>query len=95
MSQATDMGEIPEWTLRWRLQRSLVHADVSIDEMADELDVSRQTVSRWLNDHGVPRNGFLKLWALRCGVPYEWLRTGQGVSKQDNRHPAQGLRSAA
>jgi transcriptional regulator with XRE-family HTH domain len=95
MSQTTDTVAIPEWTLRWRLHRSLAHAGVSIDEMATELGVTRQTVSRWLNEHGEPRSGFLKLWALRTGVPYEWLRTRAEVRKQDNRHPRQALRSAA
>jgi transcriptional regulator with XRE-family HTH domain len=64
---------IPEWTLGWRLQRSLAHAGMSIDDMAAELGVSRQTVSRWVNDHVDPRLGYLKLWALRTGVPLGWL----------------------
>lgn len=76
MSQTTDSGQIPEWTLPWRLQRSLAHADVSIDQMAEELGVSRQTVSRWLNEHGQPRVGYLKLWAMRTGVPLGWLQAG-------------------
>jgi transcriptional regulator with XRE-family HTH domain len=72
MTQTT----IPEWTLGWRLQRSLAHAEVSIEEMAAELGVSRQSVSRWLNERGVPRVGYMKLWALRTGVPLEWLMSG-------------------
>jgi len=76
MTQATDSGAIPEWTLPWRLQRSLAHAGLSIDDMAQELGVSRQTVSRWLNAHGQPRTGYLKLWAMRTGVPYSWLSEG-------------------
>jgi len=95
MTQPTQTAAIPDWTLPWRLQRSLAYAGISIEDMAGELGVTRQTVSRWLNEHGTPRTGFVKLWALRCGVPYEWLLTGADVRKQDNRHPAQGLRSAA
>ena len=72
----TQMTTVPEWTLGWRLQRSLAHADVSIEEMAAELGVSRASVSRWLNEHAVPRVGYLKLWALRTGVPLEWLVSG-------------------
>lgn len=95
---------IPEWTLGWRLQRSLAHAGVSIDEMAEELGVSRQSVSRWLNEHGMPRRAYLKLWALRTGVPLEWLVSGGGHQVRvpseegfmfDKTSPAPGLGAAA
>lgn len=56
---------------------ALRHADVSVQEMADELGLNRGSLSRWLNDKGTPpRGGFIKLWALRTGVPYQWLLTG-------------------
>lgn len=75
----TDPTGIPEWTLGWRLQRSLAHGSVAVQAMADHLGVSRSTISRWLNEHGAPpKAAYLKQWALRCGVPYEWLRTGHG-----------------
>ncbi|MHB1433416.1 MAG: helix-turn-helix domain-containing protein [Streptosporangiaceae bacterium] len=71
---------IPEWTLSWRMQRALVHANVTIQDMAEELGVSRATVSRWLNEHGgPPRIGYLKVWAMRCGVPLEWLVSGDRI----------------
>lgn len=76
----TGMDEItaPEWTLGWRLLRSLAHAGISIEGMAAELGVSRSTVSRWINEHGgPPRLVYLKEWAARTGVPLEWLREGQ------------------
>lgn len=90
----TDTG-IPEWTLGWRLQRALAHADVSVEQMAAELGVTRQTVGRWMHERVEPKTGFLRLWALRCGVSYEWLLTGAGVRKQDNRPPRRHLASAA
>ena len=79
---------IPEWTLGWRLQRSLAHAGISIDDMAKEIGVSRQTISRWVNDHSDPRIGFLKLWALRTGVPLEWLVSGGSVMFDKRSRPA-------
>ena len=68
--------EVPQWTLGWRLQRSLAHAGMSVEAMAAELGVTRQTVGRWLHDHTEPRLGYMKLWAMRTGVPFEWLREG-------------------
>lgn len=80
---------IPDWTLPWRMQRALAHAGVSVEEMAAELGVTRQTVSRWLNEHGAPpRIGYLKVWALRCGVPYEWLLSGDQIRTPGTFFPA-------
>jgi transcriptional regulator with XRE-family HTH domain len=77
MNETTQAAVVPEWTLGWRMQRALAHAGITIEEMASELGVSRSTVSRWVNDHGAdPRIGYLKLWAMRCGVPLEWLLDG-------------------
>ena len=82
----SDPTDIPEWTLGWRLQRSLAHGGVSIDDMAAELGVSRQSISRWLNARAVPRIGYLKLWALKTGVPLDWLISGES----DFRHGGAG-----
>ncbi len=78
MSETAQLGTVvPEWTLGWRMQRALAHAGVTAEEMADETGMSRYTISRWLNDRGMPpRAGFVKLWALRTGVDREWLLTG-------------------
>jgi transcriptional regulator with XRE-family HTH domain len=74
MSEMAPDGTVPEWTLGWRMQRALAHAGLSVEAMADELEVSRSTISRWINDRGAaPRNAYIKMWALRCGVSYEWL----------------------
>ena len=66
-------GVIPSWTQGWRLQRALSHAGMTTEQMADELGVARSTVSRWCNDKGHPTRGYLKLWAIRTGVSYDWL----------------------
>lgn len=79
MSTNTDQHgpTVPEWTLGWRLQRALGHAGLTTEAIAQELEVSRSTVSRWMNDHGsAPRALYVKEWALRTGVPYVWLATG-------------------
>jgi transcriptional regulator with XRE-family HTH domain len=75
----TVVGTIPVWTLGWRLKRALDHAGVSAQEMADELGVSRGTVSRYMNDREPIRRGYLKLWALRTGVSHDWLVSGEST----------------
>ena len=77
MSELPVEGAVPDWTLGWRMQRALAHAGISAGEMAAELEVSRGTLSRWLNDRGArPRAIYLRQWALRCGVSYRWLLNG-------------------
>ncbi|WP_419222911.1 helix-turn-helix domain-containing protein [Gordonia sp. CPCC 206044] len=44
--------------------------------MADYLDVSRNTVGTWINGRIDPSVQALRLWALRTGVAYDWLRNG-------------------
>lgn len=88
--------QIPEWTLGWRLQRALTHADIQTDQMAAELGVSRSTVSRWLNDRGsAPKIAYLKVWALRTGVPLEWLTGGEARIRIPGFFPSFELAVAA
>lgn len=68
---------VPAWTLGWRLQRALGHAGMQASEMADHLGVHRGTVSRWMHDQGAPpKIGYLRQWAVRCAVDFEWLANG-------------------
>lgn len=77
MTTATRVGVVPEWTLGWRLQRALAHAGMTTLQMADEIGVTRATISRWVNDHGAPpRAIYLRHWAMRTGVPLAWLEGG-------------------
>lgn len=77
MSTQEQSGHIPPLTLGWRLRMSLETTGISVQEMADELGVERRSPSRWMHDQGTPpRSAFVKVWALKTGVPYEWLATG-------------------
>lgn len=68
---------IPAVTLGWRIRMALEHADIKVNVMADEIGVARTTLGRWMHDGGAPpRDGFVKLIALRTGVPYEWIKYG-------------------
>jgi integrase len=45
-------GSIPSLTLGWRLRMSLDYANISVQQMAHQLGVSRTTLSRWMADKG-------------------------------------------
>ncbi|MFC8733617.1 helix-turn-helix domain-containing protein [Luteimicrobium sp. NPDC057192] len=59
------------------MRKALRVADVGVQEMADYLEVSRGAVGNWINGKAKPSPQSVRLWALRTGVPYEWLRDGE------------------
>ena len=68
---------VPEWDVADRMQKALRVSCLTVQGMADYLGVSRNTCGRWLNGHTQPPVAALRLWALRTGVPYGWLKTGR------------------
>ncbi|MEX3644501.1 helix-turn-helix domain-containing protein, partial [Mycolicibacterium porcinum] len=76
MSTSTEGLHVPTWDLADRLRKSLREANLGVQEMADYLDVSRNTISAWINGRTPPSVQSIRLWALRTGVPYQWLKDG-------------------
>jgi len=66
-----------DFQLRLSLDEALAitlrRAGMGVAEMADYLGVTRGTVGNWTGGRIVPNTQSLRLWALRTGVPYEWL----------------------
>lgn len=64
----------PPLTLGWRLRMALEHADMTGDQMAELLGIkSRDTMAAWTHDRRRPKAAYLRQWALRTRVSYEWL----------------------
>lgn len=66
--------------------------------MADYIGKSRNTVGNYLAGRSKPDLAVLRVWALRCGVPLEWLRTGAeqaATGPVTTRNPDTSLRWAA
>jgi transcriptional regulator with XRE-family HTH domain len=76
MTEQTASPRVPAWDVADRMRKGLREADLSIQEIADYLGVARNTVSTWINGHIQPSTQTLRLWAMRCGTPYEWLAYG-------------------
>jgi transcriptional regulator with XRE-family HTH domain len=77
MSEHPAPVTVPEWDVADRLRKALRVAGIGVAEMADYLGVSRTSVSNWINGRVQPSVQTLRLWALRCGVPYPWLLAGE------------------
>ena len=77
MSIQPDHVVVPVFDLADRMRKALRVAGVGVQEMADYLGVARGTVGTWINGRITPSAQTVRLWALRTGVPYEWLRDGE------------------
>ena len=66
-----------QWDVADRLRKSLRASGVSVGDMADYLEVHRNSVGAWLNDRTRPDHRTLMLWAMRTGVPLPWLEHGE------------------
>ena len=67
---------VPEWDLSDRMRKALRHSAMSVEDMAAYLGVTRRSISNWVNGHVPPSKQTLRLWALRCGVDFNWLCHG-------------------
>jgi transcriptional regulator with XRE-family HTH domain len=92
----------PEWDRADVMRKALRHAGLSVHEIADYLGVARNTVSTWINGRIEPSTQTLRLWALRCDVPYEWLmsaapNTGRNVLPRldSNQQPSDNRQALA
>lgn len=80
MNEPSPVAGIPSWDVGDRMRKGLRHAGVGVQEMADYLGVARSTLGNWISGRIDPSTQTLRLWALRCGVDYEWLAYGRAES---------------
>ncbi len=66
----------PRFELKDRLRLAREIANLEQVEIADEVDVSRATISNY--ERGITKPGKLVInaWAVTCDVDVEWLKTG-------------------
>ena len=69
MTSAYEQGEIPAIELRHRLRIAREYAGYERDELADAIEVSRNTIGNAESGRTRPRKLMLDAWALACGVP--------------------------
>lgn len=84
MSTVVEFDERYNFDEADRLRRALRVADVSVNEMADYLEVSRNAVTSWINGRHLPRDRDLKRFALRTGFDICWLKTGEPPQDTDD-----------
>ena len=81
-TQIWNTGDIPVFTIGDRLRKARERTGLSQGDFAAEIDISPRSVSNYESEAVSPRKLVLKAWALRTGVPLEWIETG--VTPENN-----------
>lgn len=72
-----------------RMRKALRHSGLTARELANRMQISEGTISRWLNGHNAPRRRDLMAFAMATAYPVRWLETGEAPPQDD---PGTGLR---
>ena len=59
---------------------------LSVDEMAEYLGVSKDTVYAWVNDKAMPGFKVGRFWKFKKGDVDAWVRAGGAASTSDESH---------
>lgn len=77
MSTQPNSEHIPEWTMGDRFRKAREETGLTQEQFAHEIDVDRNTVSAYEADQRKrPTRVVVNAWAMRTGVPREWLLSG-------------------
>lgn len=89
MTSAYNQGQVPTIEVRHRLRIAREYAGLDQDQLAERAELTRSTVSNAENGKGEPRRSTINAWAMACGVPVSWIRTGEHPG--DHPGPSHGL----
>lgn len=70
-------GAIPTQRTHHRIGMAMEFAEIRVSDLAEALDVHRNTVSAWLNNRAKPNRSTLIAIAAFTDVDLEWLMTGK------------------
>ena len=53
---------------------------LSVDEIAEHLGVSRDTIYNWINEKKMPAHKVGKLWKVRTKEVDDWIHSGKSAT---------------
>ncbi|MBL6974750.1 MAG: helix-turn-helix domain-containing protein [Deltaproteobacteria bacterium] len=59
---------------------------LSVDEIAEYLGVSKDTVYAWINDKGMPAHRMGRLWKFKREDVDGWVTSGGASDRQDHQN---------
>lgn len=93
-TQPTVAAAIPQWTTGDRLRKAREFSGLTQRQLADEIGVSNRSISAY-EQGATARRPVLLSWAVRTGVPLEWLQTGSVNSGWSARRPGGAQQTGA
>ena len=57
---------------------------LSVEEIAEHLGVTKDSIYRWIERRGLPAHRVGKLWKFKRSEVDEWVRTGKAAEKDEN-----------
>lgn len=88
MTNVQAAAGVPEWTLGDRMGKARRSAGLSKSGIAEGFGIHVNSITNYEMDRTSPRKTVLMAWALRCGVPFAWLATGDTGPIQPTDHPS-------
>ena len=58
---------------------------VSMDALLEYLDVSRETILRWISNRNMPAHKVGRLWKFKLTEIDEWIRSGGADASNDSK----------
>ena len=74
-----------------RMKKALRVSGLTVNDVADQLEVSRNTVGSWINGRIEPRRTSVMAFAQLTGVPVEWIEFGTVPENWQGPARTQGL----
>ena len=56
---------------------------ISVEDVAQHLGVSRDTIYRWIEKRGLPAHKVGRFWKFQLAEVDEWVRTGGAAEQPD------------
>jgi transcriptional regulator with XRE-family HTH domain len=90
-----ELPEALQQTIADRLNKSLKYAGMSHNEMAEYLEIHRNTLGGYCTGKTQIRSVTLRVWAMRVGLPIEWLQHGTWPETEPEKEAKPAGRRAA
>jgi excisionase family DNA binding protein len=65
---------------------------LSVEEIAEYLGVSRDTIYTWIDAKGMPSHRLGRLWKFKREEVDGWVKSGGASDRQDNTNKGRGRR---